>query len=295
MKASAWYLLGAPWDCSGTGRGEQAGPAALRRAGLSARTGADLGDADTSIDAVDRDGRTGVRALGPTLRSARALAAALGEALRGSPDRRPVVVGGDCSILFGVIPALRARHGRVGLWFVDGHPDYLDGPASETGETADMDLAVLTGDGAEPLVTLAGAPPMVAVGDAVLLGHRTADLDPGSAAELARVPAGLRRIDADTARRDPARAGERAAAWLADSGAGVWLHVDLDVLDPAALPAVTYPQPGGLDWDELAGLLTPLARSPRLLGLSLADFRPDLDPSGELAARVVRLVDRVLP
>ncbi|HSO54207.1 MAG TPA: arginase family protein, partial [Actinomycetes bacterium] len=154
---------------------------------------------------------------------------------------------------------------------------------------------VLTGDGAEPLVTLAGAPPMVPAADAVLLGHRTRDLDAGAAAELARLPGGLRRIDAGTLVADPAAAGRRAAAWLAGAGRGAWLHLDLDVLDPAVLPAVTYPQPGGPDWDQLVAALEPLARSPRLLGVSVADFRPDLDPTGDLATRVLEVLARTLP
>jgi arginase len=290
-----WVLLGAPWDCSGQGRGEQAAPAALRRAGLAELVGRELGDADTVIDSVRRDARTGVLALPETVRAAHVLADSLAEALDDLPGRRPVVVGGDCSILFGIVPALRRRVGPVGLWFVDGHPDYLDGHGSDTGETADMDLAVLTGDGAAALVTLAGDPPMVPVEDAVLLGHRTRDLDDGAAAELARLPDSLRRIDADGVRRDPTAAGDDAAAWLSGSGAGAWLHVDLDVLDPAALPAVTYPQPGGPDWAQLTQLLAPLARSPGLLGVSIADFRPDLDPTGEFAARIVELLDRTLP
>ncbi len=44
---------------------------------------------------------------------------------------------------------------------------------------------------------------------------------------------------------------------------------------------------GGLDWDQFAAVLEPLAQSPQLLGLSLADFRPDLDPTGEFARRVL--------
>jgi arginase len=157
-----------------------------------------------------------------------------------------------------------------------------------------MDLAVLTGDGAEPLITLAGRPPMVAVTDAVLLGHRTESLDPGAVVELARLPASLRRIDAAALAEDPAGAGERAAEWLAGTGRGVWLHLDLDVLDPASLPAVTYPQAPGPDWQQLSQTLRPLARSPRLLGISVADFRPDLDPTGDLAARIVDLLDQLL-
>jgi arginase len=158
-----------------------------------------------------------------------------------------------------------------------------------------MDLAVLTGDGADALVTLAGAPPMLALGDTVLLGHRTQDLDEGARAELARLPADLRRIDAGTLIRDPPAAGRRAAAWLAGAGRGVWLHLDLDVLDPSSLPAVTYPQPGGPNWEQLAAALGPLARSPQLLGVSVADLRPDLDPAGELAAKVLDLLQHTLP
>jgi arginase len=293
--AGNWFLLGAPWDCSGFGRGEQAAPDALRTAGLSALVGRDLGDAATVIDSAQRDEHTGVLALRETVRAAHALANALAQALHVLPGRRPLVVGGDCSILLGIFPALRRQVGPAGLWFLDGHPDYLDGPASDTGETADMDLAVLTGAGAAPLVTLAGAPPMVPASAAVLLGHRTGGLDAGAAAELARLPTDLRRIDAATVVGDPAGAGQRAAAWLANTGRGVWLHLDLDVIDPQSLPAVTYPQPGGLDWDQLAATVAPLARSPRLLGVSVADFRPDLDPTGGLAVRVLEVLERTLP
>jgi arginase len=293
MSASDWFLLGAPWDCSASGRGEQAAPAALRRAGLADLVGRDLGDAATVIEGAERDPLTGVLALNATVRAANALAETLGAAMREMPDARPLVVGGDCSILLGVVPALRRQVGPVGLWFLDGHPDYLDGRGSDTGETADMDLAILTGDGAPPLVSLAGPAPMVAADDAVLIGHRTEGLDDASAAEVGRLPSTLRRIDAGAVLADPEAAGRQAAAWLAGRPA-VWLHVDLDVLDPGALPAVSYPQSGGLDWGELAAVLAPLAASPQLCGVSVADFRPDLDPTGDHAARIVDLLAGVL-
>ena len=136
---------------------------------------------------------------------------------------------------------------------------------------------------------------MIPVSDVVLLGHRTRDLDEGAPEELARLPPELRRIDAATVVATASASGRHAAGWLASTGHGVWLHLDLDVLDPESLPAVTYPQPGGLDWDQLAALMEPLARSPRLLGISVADFRPDLDPTGELAWQIVDLLGRTLP
>src|SRR5690606_18896614 len=152
MVGGDWFLLGAPWDSSGSGRGEAMAPRALREAGLAERIVVDGGDAATAITSRERDPATGVRALPDTVAAAHALAATLSAGLGAYPGRRPLVLGGDCSLLLGVFANLRPGLGDVGLWFVDGHPDYFDGPRSETGETADMDLAILTGDGPPDLV-----------------------------------------------------------------------------------------------------------------------------------------------
>lgn len=69
-----------------------------------------------------------------------------------------------------------------------------------------------------------------------------------------------------------------------------WLHIDLDVLDEAALPAVDYPMPGGLQWHELTMLLTPLARSPHLIGVDVTIYNPALDPDNLYAPRIVNML-----
>lgn len=56
---SGWFLVGAPWDCSGSGRGEAQAPGALRMAGLVDRVDVDLGDAATVIGSRRRDETTG--------------------------------------------------------------------------------------------------------------------------------------------------------------------------------------------------------------------------------------------
>ncbi|WP_231137818.1 hypothetical protein [Rhodococcus opacus] len=93
MDAAGWFMLGAPWDCSGSARGEQAAPHAFREAGLSAVVGRDVGDAVTVIDRTDRDERAGVIALSETVRAAHALADDLAVAMTDLPGRRPLVVG----------------------------------------------------------------------------------------------------------------------------------------------------------------------------------------------------------
>ena len=290
-----WFLIGAPWDCSGTNRAEMLAPRALREAGLGRLVDADLGDAAVVIGSSRRDEATGVRALADTIAAARALATTLWTGIRENSPLRPLVAGGDCSLLLGVFAGARAARGDMGLWMVDGHPDYLDAAGSDTGETADLELAVLTGDGPRSLTGLGGAVPMVAARHVALIGHRAAGLDPAAAAELARVPGELFTLDARAVVDDPEAAGRRAARWADRLRIPMWLHIDVDVLDPSVLPAVTYPQAGGPDLDQLAAVLTPLAASPGLVGVSVADFRPDLDPDGTQAAALVALLDRVLP
>jgi len=55
-----------------------------------------------------------------------------------------IVLGGDCSILIGVLLGLR-KIGRYGLFFIDGHSDFYQPQASTTGEVADMEFVFCVG------------------------------------------------------------------------------------------------------------------------------------------------------
>ena len=278
-------IVDAPLDCSGAGRGEEHAPAALRAAGLVERLRArDAGEADARIRDTRRDPETGVVGAGDVRRASIAIASRVREVLEDSDDR-PLVIGGDCTLLLGVFQALRPGSG---LWFVDGHADFFDGESSPTGEAADMDLAILTGHG--PPGLLEQDKPLLDPGAVVLLGHRPAELHPDVATENARLDPAIHSLTALEVRGcGAALVGADAAARLAQHPA--WLHLDLDVLDEGVLPAVSYPQSLGLDWDDLAALVRPLVAAPNLLGVSVADFNPDRDPDGIHAARVVESLE----
>lgn len=279
-RVAALAVIDAPIDSSGTGRGEERGPAALRNAGLLERLGArDAGVADARVRNPRRDPTTGVVGASEVRRAAAAIASRVREVL--TAGERPLVLGGDCTLLLGVFSAVPPRSG---LWFVDGHADFFDGESSPTGEAADMDLAILTGHG--PPGLLEGNRALLEPSEVALLGHRPAELHPDVAYENALLDPAIHAVTAPQVReRGPDRVGNDAAVRLASRPA--WLHLDLDVLDESVLPAVSYPQPLGLDWDELVALARPLAAAPNLLGISIADFNPDRDPHSTHAARIV--------
>ncbi len=174
-------VLDAPIDCSGTKRGEERAPAALRAAGLVERLQVrDAGEAEARIRDTRRDPVTGVVGAAEVRRASMRIASRVRQVLEAR--ELPLVVGGDCTLLLGIFQAL--PHGS-GLWFVDGHADFFDGATSPTGEAADMDLAILTGYG--PPGLLDAGEPLVDPGSVVLLGHRPAELDPDVARENARL------------------------------------------------------------------------------------------------------------
>ena len=73
----------------------------------------------------------------------------------------------------------------------------------------------------------------------------------------------------------------------------LWLHIDLDVLDQDVFPATDYLMSGGLDWDQLVALVTPVARDPRLAGWSLSCYNPEKDPGGRDGRAIVAAMERI--
>jgi arginase len=238
----------------------------------------------------------GVPNIDPAAALAREQADVLAAVLAG--ERFPVVLGGDDSVLFGCLLALR-RSGETGLMFLDGHTDFWD-PRDGDGELSDSDLWIVTGHGPEPLATLAGETPLVGAERCVVYGHRDrADSVAQNSQDVYEYPmlvrglAELRAVGAPTA-------GAHARAWLRSLGRGrVWLHLDADCLDDAVMPAVDWRVPGGLSASEIPELIEPLAAAGLLAGMDVTIYNPALDDHDhgagraltDLVVEIVRLVD----
>jgi arginase len=202
----------------------------------------------------------------------------------------PLVLGGDCAILLGAALAMRRMSARdelpYGLVYVDGHSDFRHpGNASYVGAAAGEGVALATGRGQPDLTNLDGLRPYLRDEHVVLLGIRARDeyrLDL-QAAGLAFRPVPQLRSDG---------AG-RTAQWALQQLAGCvgyWVHVDVDVLDPAVMPAVDAPDDGGIGYAELELLIAGLVGSPECLGMELTVFDPDYDPDGGYAQELVGAV-----
>ncbi|MEU2266233.1 arginase family protein [Streptomyces olindensis] len=233
----------------------------------------------------ERDPDTGVLNPGGVAVYSAALADTVGGVL--DTGRFPLVLGGDCSVLLGNLLALR-RRGRHGLLFLDGHTDFYQPSAEPAGEVASMELALATGRGPRVLADLEGRGPLVRDEDVVALGFR--DAEESAAYGMQPLPDALHAMELDTVRAlGAAEAARRAVGLLTGGGAGAgyWVHLDVDVLDDAVMPAVDYRQPDGLTWQELETVLRAALSGGGAVGLDVAIFNPRLDPEGTLTRRLV--------
>jgi arginase len=207
------------------------------------------------------------------------------------PGSFPVLLGGDCSVLIGVAMAM-AQLGRFSLAFLDGHSDFRHpGNSSEVGSAAGEDLAIVTGRGDGRLVDLTGLGPYIRDEDVVAVGLRSDDL---YTAELEGV--GISTWSIERLRETGMELALDAIVNEVTSGeiSGFWIHLDVDILDPAVMPAVDTPTAGGLVEEELGTLLVGLVAHRSAIGLDVTIFDPDLDPDGRYARNLVQLLRPVL-
>lgn len=88
---------------------------------------------------------------------------------------------------------------------------------------------------------------------------------------------------------------ERTTAELLKKNAKVYLTVDLDCLDPSALPGTGTPEAGGVSFSELLGALLFLFSSGlSVVGADINELAPMLDASGASTALACKLTRELL-
>jgi arginase len=197
----------------------------------------------------------------------------------------PLVLGGDCSILLGAGLALK-RLDRYGLVYFDGSADFLRlAQACRIGAAAGETLALVTGRGQADLTNIQDSGPYFDDRDVVVLGNREDDEDVANLAD-----AGILGYTAPEIQELGAEPIITSIFQKFDGLAGFWVHLDVDVLDIEVMPAADAPDPGGLQYSELIELLRPLLADERCLGMNVTIYDPDLDPDGEYAQDLSKML-----
>jgi arginase len=202
-----------------------------------------------------------------------------------------VVIGGDCSILIGNTFCLK-KLGNYGLFFLDGHTDYMWPELSGTKGAAGMDLAIVTGHCHPKLSNINCSGPYIKEENVYCVGNREYDEQYVKTIEDSNIQYfdlhSLREIGISNCCRMFLEMVEK------NNLDGFWIHLDLDVLDDELMPAVDSRSPGGLNYRELEEMLTPLLVSTKSIGIEITILDPDLDPEGIFTTVFVNEIGRLL-
>lgn len=273
-------LVALPWEMDRRGEGMGAGPDAILDAGL-ARWLTESGMAIDGPHRVDltaeEHGQYGAwHHVG--LHGAHLAGAVAVLRRRGS---FPLALLGDCTGALGIVAGL--QHGgarRPGMVWFDAHADFNTPESTRSGYLGGMPVAIAAGLCLDRLRRQTGIDPPLDSRRIVLAGVRDTDPEEQELIEHHRLAA-VRTLDLRGTRRHLREALQR----LSDICDSVYIHVDLDVLDPAVAPGMRYPVPGGLTAEELAAAVELCVAHGRAAALGIAAYNaPDDEDHRTLSA-----------
>lgn len=193
-------------------------------------------------------------------------------------QERPVSLAGDCSSAIAVLAGLqRAGIDPFLIWF-DAHGDFNTWETTPSGFLGGMPLAMLVGKGEQTLPAAVGLKPLPEK-NVILTDAR--DLDPLER-ELVQ-NSGLTHLTTVEALLDfqlPNRP--------------LYIHFDTDVVCPEESPAQNYLAPGGPTVTALRAVFSRLARSQKVIAVSISSWNPDLDPEQKSEQTTRSLVETLL-
>jgi arginase len=184
-------------------------------------------------------------------------------------DRPALVLAGNCNSCLGTLSALE----EPGIVWFDAHGDFNTPETTISGALEGMSLAIATGHCHPDL--MARPVPEEKV---VLVATRSIDpLEEG-------------RLASSKIRRAALDVFPSALDELATRVHTIYLHIDLDVLDPSLSPGVNFAEPGGISTDQLFGAVKLVVATGKLGAAAITNFNPDRDRED----RTLRIAERLI-
>jgi arginase len=176
-------------------------------------------------------------------------------------QERPVSIAGDCLSAIAVLAGLQqAGINPLLIWF-DAHGDFNTWETTPSGFLGGMPLAMIVGKGEQTLPRAVGLKPLPEK-SVILTDAR--DLDPGERNLVEK--SALTHLSSVEALLD-----------FQFPDAPIYVHFDTDIVRPEESPAQNYLAEGGPAVDTLRAVFNHLARTQKVIAVSLSSWNPDLD------------------
>lgn len=205
-------------------------------------------------------------------------------------DDFPLVLSGNCNNSVGTVAGMGDE--SVGVVWFDGHADFQTPETTKTGFSDNMGLSIISGHCWKNMAASVPGFSPVPEEDIILAGAREI-----WAEERERLSSSEVSVFEAKTLRSPSGAERLGSALeeLGDRVGSVYLHLDLDVLDPeTAGRANEFAPPGGLTVEEVYRAISALRERCEVSAVGVASYDPAFDLDGEVLGAVLRLVPRSL-
>ena len=176
----------------------------------------------------------------------------------------PIMIGGDDSTPIPFLAGF-ADHGPITILQIDAHIDWRD---ERRGERMGFSCTMRRAS------EMAHVERIIQVGMRGFGSARRAEVETAKAWGAKFIPA-----------REVHQSGIGAALDHVPAGAACVITIDCDALDPAIMPAVMAPAPGGLSYTQVTGMIAGVIGKARLAGFDMIEFVPGRD-SHAIAATI---------
>jgi arginase len=180
----------------------------------------------------------------------------------------PLVLAGGCDVSKGILSGF--DHGQCGVVWFDAHGDFNTPETTTSGYFDGMSLAVIAGHCYRNYWAKIGNNTPIAESATLLLGVR--DLDPAEKEHLDHSAVQVVKWHEGKPQGDVRVALDRLAQRVPE----VYLHIDMDSLDPQVAPGVVFdPVPGGLSLEDMEEAIRSVFARFRVRAVTLSVYNPE--------------------
>lgn len=259
-------LIAAPYDLGYAGAGMALGPTHYLNAGADRSLSERGFEVETEV--VERYG-----SFEDELGATSEVNAAIARHVREATERGdfPLVLGGNCDSAIGVMAGLDPS--RVGVIWFDAHGDFGTPETTPSGYLGSMPLSTITGHCHKRIREHAGNEASVLEGHVVMISVRAAEPEQSLRLENSAV----RVFGAEGINSTNEKALLETLEELRSQVEEIYIHLDIDSLDPEHAPGVDFPAGAGLSPEDVEVMLRKIGERFDVKAASMTAFNPERD------------------
>lgn len=201
----------------------------------------------------------------------------------------PLILGGDCNTCLGTLAGL--NDSSIGIVWFDAHGDFNTPETTPSGFFDGMPFAIATGQCYEDLWSQIADIPPIKEFRSLHIGGR--ELDPEEQILLEKSQIQII-TTMDIKKKGIKESFLPVLTQFQSKTTKIYLHIDIDIVDPREAPGVNFPAPNGLSLNEVESLIRFIAKRFTIEAAALTAYNPLNDESNKTLNTGISILETIV-